>query len=161
MTAPDGWDDATADLLGLVAAARSDDHLALDLLARFADHGAVLASAVKVLASLAADLGLCDGCGAGRARRRGSSAWPRSFGVSRAAVSWPGSVGTCDRIRVGRPAGPAARAAGGPAGDLQLPGAHAAGRVAECDPAWRGGRGDLLRGQYRRHGPDSGGHLPA
>jgi hypothetical protein len=60
-TAP-WWDDGTADLMALVAATRSDDRLALDVLARFADRDSCLASAVKLLAELAADAGFCQDC---------------------------------------------------------------------------------------------------
>jgi hypothetical protein len=58
-TAP-GWDDGTADLMALVAATRSDDRPALECLARFADRDSCLASAVKLLAELAGDIGICD-----------------------------------------------------------------------------------------------------
>ena len=60
MTAPPEWNDHTADLMALVAAARSDDRQALEVLARFADHDACFASAVKLLAELAGDLDLCQ-----------------------------------------------------------------------------------------------------
>jgi hypothetical protein len=62
MTAPPEWNDHTADLMALVAAARSDDRQALEVLAQFADHDACLASAVKLLAELCEDLDLCRGC---------------------------------------------------------------------------------------------------
>ena len=58
----DGWDDGTADLVALVTATRTDDHEALRVLAGYADRDAVLASAIKVLADLADDLGLSDCC---------------------------------------------------------------------------------------------------
>ena len=60
MSASPEWDDHTADLMALVAATRQDDRQALEVLARFADHDACFASAVKLLAELAGDIGICD-----------------------------------------------------------------------------------------------------
>jgi hypothetical protein len=65
VTAPSGeWDDATADLLALVEVARQDMtpgvRESLRVLSAYCDQGAVLASAVKLLAELAKDAGMCD-----------------------------------------------------------------------------------------------------
>ena len=67
MTAAPAWNDDTADLLAMVALAREDgaweaSREAFGVIAAHCDRDGVLASAVKLLAELAADLGLCNGC---------------------------------------------------------------------------------------------------